>query len=208
MIIHTPRGTRWQIDDAHRKLTLRAALPGAGVFDRAAAALRSARRAGISDVDRLMLALPASWLVNSPAISRVLRRWSVPPQREVWTAILGDLSDGPARWSDPAVRARVITHVRALGDEPYVVEAVSKVLALLAPDVAPLMPLAARAFALGDDAPADFGAMMDWFVEAVVAWREPLEAIAAAFDGAPLDAAQVLDRLLWFDSEGHKLFRA
>jgi hypothetical protein len=85
---------------------------------------------------------------------------------------------------------------------------VSKVLALLVPDVAPLMPPAARAFALGDDAPADFGAMMDWFVEAVLAWREPLEATAAAFDGATLDAAQVLDRLLWFDSEGHKLFRA
>ena len=39
--------------------------------------------------------------------------------------------------------------LRALGSEPYLIEAVSKVLALLVPDDVPLMPRPARTFVLG-----------------------------------------------------------
>jgi hypothetical protein len=79
------------------------------------------------------------------------------------------------------------------------------------PSKVPLMPPAARAFVLGDAAPAgaaSFGAMVDWFVDAVARWREPLAAIARDYAHASLEPAQVLDRALWFDSEGHRIFAA
>src|SRR4051794_21016772 len=94
MNILRPCGGAWVVEDQAKKLDLRAGLPGAFVFDLAASASRSAKKAGVSVADRLSLALPASWLVNSPAISRVLRRWSVEPQREVWLALVEALDEG------------------------------------------------------------------------------------------------------------------
>lgn len=64
--------------EAAAKLSLRAKLPGARVFDLATESLRKARAAGMSILERLPLALPASWCVNSPAPSTVLRRWAPP----------------------------------------------------------------------------------------------------------------------------------
>ncbi|MDP9151652.1 MAG: hypothetical protein M3O36_17155, partial [Myxococcota bacterium] len=97
----------------------------------------------------------------------------------------------------------------AIGPEPNAVEAISKVLALLVPERVPLMPAAARAFALGgsaSDEASAFVAMIQWFRSAVEAGRADLAAWARAHDEVPLCAAQVLDRMLWFDSEGHRHF--
>jgi hypothetical protein len=209
MNVPKPDGTIWQVRDANAKLTLRAKLPGARVFDLAADSLRRARTAGLSTLHRLPLALPASWCVNSPADSRVLRRWALPPQREVWLTLVEVLEEprtGPlSSESSEAIRAGI----RAIGPEPHGVEAISKVLALLAPEAVPLMPAPARAFVLGESAPADasaFVAMVDWFAFAVEAGRAELDSWAQAHQEVPLSGAQVLDRLLWFDSEGRRHF--
>jgi hypothetical protein len=129
-----------------------------------------------------------------------VRRWALAPG--AWLEILAALDSG---WS-PSARALVVARVRGLSDEPYAIEAISKVLALLAPDFVPLMPAPARAFVLGDDAPADaesLARMIDWFAPAVAENRAELEAIGRAHAYRP---GQVLDRLLWFDSEGHRHF--
>lgn len=218
MNVLRPSGEPWNIEGAAHKLELRAGLPGALVFDLAASASRNAKAAGLSPVDRLALALPASWLVNSPAISRVLQRWAQAPQREVWLALI-ETFDGDARgWramkaasADEAMDEELALALRALGTEAYVIEAASKVLALLAPDVVPLMPMQARTFILGEARAAEvasFSAMIDWFTTASVTHEAELEALARAHGPAPLSGPQVLDRLLWFDSEGHRHFPA
>ncbi len=87
--------------------------------------------------------------------------------------------------------------VGALGAEPYLVEAVSKVAALLAPDVVPLMPAPARKHVLGDDAPTNAGAfvaMVDWFVGATLAHCDELALLAAGHEEAKLGGAGALDR--------------
>lgn len=201
MILETPQGTKWCIDHAAEKLALRVELPGARVFDLAADALRRAKDAGVAEESRLALALPASWLVNSPAISPVLKRWALPPDREIWLDLVAALE---ARRG-----AQLAGLVQRLGGEPYAVEAISKVLALLVPGAVPLMPPAACTFALGDGAsggPTTFTAMVGWFGESVARCRGELADIARAHPLVPLEAAQVLDRLLWFDSEGYRHF--
>ncbi len=212
MNVPRPAGEPWRLRDVAAKLDERAGLPGAFVFDRAASASRNAKEAGVSIEDRLALALPASWLVNSPAISRVLRRWSVDPQREVWLALVEELEAGAAGPTEGADRDQeIMLAVHALGSEPYIIEAVSKVLAILVPDVVPLMPPPARVFVLGEEKAADltsFIAMIDWFTDASATHAEELAALARAHTAAPLSGAQVLDRMLWFDSEGHTHFAA
>jgi len=103
--------------------------------------------------------------------------------------------------------------VAALGDEPYVTEALSKVLALVVPEAVPLMPARARAFVLGESARDDrdaFGRIVDWFARAALTHATELGAIAREHaeseQPVELTAAGVLDRLLWFDSEGHAHF--
>lgn len=193
-----------------RKLGHRAQLPGARVFDLVAQSLRVARARGVPALDRFTLALPASWMVNSPAISKVLRRWALPPHRETCLALIDVLEGGPAEWSaDPATADAVRVGVASLGAEPYVTEALSKVLALLVPDAVPLMPAPARGFALGDadkDAPDAFGRMIEWFAGAALAHRDELERLAREHREVELTGAGVLDRVLWFDSEGHRHF--
>ncbi len=193
------------------KLAHRGTLPGARVFDLAAAGLRRARIAGLSPLDRLPLALPASWCVNSPADSRVMRRWTLSPQREVWEALIELFEEPRSGALDAEARDALMAALPAIAPEPRGVEAVSKVLALLVPEAVPLLPPPAVKFLLGDGAPHDataFVAAVDWFAGAVAQARELLGAWAAGYPDAPFDAAQVLDRLLWFDSEGHRHFPA
>jgi hypothetical protein len=209
MIVAKADGTPWPIEDAAEKLMLRAALPGARVFDLAAEGLRKAKATGVPAMDRLALALPASWCVNSPAPSTVLRRWALAPLNEVWMALI-DVLEEPRQGAlgAEAVEA-LLMGIRALGDEPFVVEAASKVLAALTPEVVPLMPGPARSFVLGGDAPGDarsFVAIVDWFAEAVRRGHDDLAHHARTHTEVPLSPAQVLDRLLWFDSEGHRHF--
>jgi hypothetical protein len=209
MQIVRPNGEPWLVEDAARKLVLRGGLPGAFVFDRAAAALRTAKSMRVPIGDRLALALPASWLVNSPAVSRVLQRWAQPPQRDVWLALVETLEEYGAGASEDDFDAGLALAVRSLGSEPHGIEAASKVLALLVPEVVPLLPTPARVFVLGPagaEGEGAFAAMIRWFVASTAAHREELDALARANDGAPLSGAQVLDRLLWFDAEGHRHF--
>jgi hypothetical protein len=208
--VHLPSGVTWHIREAHKKLGLRAQLPGARVFDLVARSLRVAKASGVGEGDRLMMALPASWLVNSPAISRVLRRWALPPHRETCLALIDVLEGGPAEWlEDPETDEAIRLGLASLGDEPYVTEALSKVLALLVPAAVPLMPGPARAFVLGDaakDAPDAFGRIVHWFAGAAMEHAARLDAIASDHREVELTGAGVLDRLLWFDSEGHTHF--
>jgi hypothetical protein len=211
MILAKADGTSWRIEDGPEKLRRRAELPGARVFDLAAEGLRKARTAGVPAMDRLALALPSSWCVNSPAPSTVLRRWALAPQNEVWLALVEVLEEPRHGALDTDSRGAMMTGLRALGSEPFAVEAISKVLALLTPDAVPLMPLPARTFVLGEEGamdPAAFVAMIDWFAGATHEGGAELAAWAAGHREVPLSAAQALDRLLWFDSEGHRHFQA
>ena len=145
-------------------------------------------------------------MVNSPASSKVMRRWSLPPQFDVWIALVGAL-EGPLE--SPGEWAPVKALVARLGDEPFLIEAVSKVLALLLPQVVPLMPEPARKFLLGDTAGADpdaFVQVADWFVRTTRQEAETLDEWAASHEEVTLEGGQVLDRLIWFDSEGYRHF--
>jgi hypothetical protein len=209
MIVHKPDGTKWRIENAPAKLALRARLPGARVFDLAAESLRRGRAAGLVAADCLPLALPASWCVNSPAPSTVLRRWTLAPQREVWLSLVEVLEEPRVGPLAPSAVEAIELAIVALGTEPFVVEAVSKVLALLVPDVVPLLPPPACSFVLGAAA-ADaraFLAMVDWFALAVAEALTELTSCADGHREVTLSPAQVLDRLLWFDSEGFRHFR-
>lgn len=206
MIFSTLAGTEWHVRDPEKRLALRARLPGAFVYDLSAHSLRNAKARGAPVAERLPLAFAASWLVNSPANSRVLQRWSQPPQIDVWVALVGAL-EGPlesdGEWAP--IKALLLR----LGDEPFLIEAASKVLALLVPHAVPLMPEPARKFLLGDAAAGDTGAFVaigDWFVRETRAHAAELDDCASRHEPAHLEGAQVLDRLLWFDSEGHRHF--
>jgi hypothetical protein len=205
VILHTPSGAQWYVQEGSKKLALRARLPGARLFDLAAKSLRVAKEASVTMEDRFVLALPASWLVNSPAISRVLRRWALPPDREVWLALLELLERGEIEFLKDATEELV----GRLGAEPYVIEAISKVAALLVPEVVPLMPAPAQAFVLGNGVPADAAAfvkIVGWFVRETRAHAAELDAIARSHQDVALLGSQALDRILWFDSDGHRHF--
>jgi hypothetical protein len=208
MILATAAGTQWHIEDGAHKLSLRARLPGARLYDHVAESVRRAEAAGLSIADRLAIALPGSWCVNSPAPSTVLRRWVLSPQRDVWIALL-ELLEAARDGLDEDSEQALFRGVAALGGEPYAVEAISKVAALVVPDVVPLMPPAAMAFVLGAGVRADergFVAMVRWFLAAAAAVAGELSSLAAGHREAALLPAQVLDRLLWFDSEGFRHF--
>jgi hypothetical protein len=209
VLIKTPSGRLWELTDIHRKLSQRARLPGARVYDLSADALRLARSKGVPDETLYPLALPGSWLVNSPAQSVVLRRWALEPDRHVFLDLLGLFEPPKLGALEADVATALRDAVNALGKEPTLVEALSKVLALLLPHAIPLMPPLAVAFVLGPDVLCDadaFVAMTSWFGAAVEEHWDELSACAAAHTEVPLEAAQVLDRLLWFDSDGFKHF--
>jgi hypothetical protein len=209
MILSKADGALWRIENPASKLTLRAQLPGARVFDLAVESLRKVKAAGVPVLDQLALALPASWCVNSPAPSTVLRRWALSPHRDVWASLIEVLDEPRTGPLDSETSDAILSGLRALGPEPFAVEAVSKVLALLVPDAVPLMPPPARAFVLGEaasQAPRAFVDMVDWFASATKEGGAELESCASGHTDVSLSPAQALDRLLWFDSEGHRHF--
>jgi hypothetical protein len=214
-------GGVWRIEPelAARKLLARGGLPGAYGYDLAAGAFRKARRAGVPARDLLAPALPASWMVNARAASPTFQRWLTPPFPERWADLLERLEGGPARWLalGAADRAAVGRALRDLAIDDQGVAAASKTLALLCPETVPLMDDAAIAFAIGGvpepDGPDDpragpewFTPMLDWFARAVLGAEAALADLARGYPLAALEPAQVLDRLLWFDSFGHRLF--
>ena len=95
-----------------------------------------------------------------------LRRWALHPDRQLLLEILR-LFDPPALGPpEPETAAALRTLVAGLGKEPTLVEAASKVLALLVPHAIPLMPPLAVAYVLGEGVPSDrdaFVAMVSWF---------------------------------------------
>src|SRR5579862_6153132 len=119
MRLVTPAGTEWNIVDAGKRLALRARLPGAFVFDVSANCLRKAKARGAPAMERIPLAFSASWMVNSPASSKVMRRWAQPPQFDVWIALVGAL-EGPLE--QPGEWGPVKALIGRLGDEPFLAE--------------------------------------------------------------------------------------
>lgn len=209
-------GRALTLDDAPRKLTLRARLPGAHLFDRATHALRQARARGLPLDARLELALASSWLVNSPAPSSALRALAEPARfghLGALAEILGQLAavegDAPettmqevealvdllsASWPDARGRGA---------------EMLSKLLALVVPETVPLLPEPACRFLLGEPPAAEgarFTVSLAVFRRATQALEDALIEVARTHEAAVLEPAQVLDRVLWFDSEGYRHF--
>ncbi|MFO0678415.1 MAG: hypothetical protein U0169_17895 [Polyangiaceae bacterium] len=192
-----PNGASWTLVHVGEKLARRGTLPGAGTFDRVQEALARAALAGVADEDRVLVALASSWLVNSPADSRVLRAWSEPAALRAFARTM-EILDAPdhAPWDLAVLEASLGTLWPTTTDGA---DALSKVLALVVPHAVPLLPRAARAF-LGapDDVPVDvdtFVTLLRWFDGAVRRWPDPETGARAA---------AVVDRMLWFDSDGHK----
>ncbi|MBX3258085.1 MAG: hypothetical protein KF782_00085 [Labilithrix sp.] len=213
-------GTRWRCPSGADKLAARARLPGAFAFDRAAAALRTARARGLASRDLLSLAFASSWLVNNAVPSPVFRRWLESPASDIWSELI-DAFESEGGWRSLGVddRAIVLEAANALAERPHGAGALSKVLALLVPDAVPLMPDAALWFALGtiarpDSADAQTASvdaivpMLDWFSRERERADAALESLARAHVEVPLSPAQVLDRLVWFDSVGYRHFRS
>ncbi len=209
--VRRPRGP-WKILDAAEKLLARGVLPGAYGYDLAAHGLRVARARGVGFRELLPLAMPASWMVNNRAPSPVFRRW-LSEKSDAWVAVCELLDAGALAWPEFTHRAELDALLRSLAGNGQGACAISKVLALLCPHTVPLMDDAALAFALGSVAtpaaadnplagPEHFAPMLDWFAEAVRDNERELIALARGYDLAPLDAAQVLDRLLWVESWG------
>jgi hypothetical protein len=217
--IALPHGGTWRIERALEKLAARDALPGANGWDRSAAVFRSIYGSGARD--RLLApAFPTSWMVNCRASSRVFQRWLAPPLVDHWRTLLKQTAGGPEAWLalPESGRAAVEDAVVALSIDGQGPCAISKTLALLVPETVPLMDDAAIAFLTGaipmpataDDPrapPALFVPMLDAFSEAVLAAESELVAVARDHTLVPLDAAQVLDRLLWVDSWGHRVLK-
>jgi hypothetical protein len=224
----------WHLGMAHAKLQVRGRLPGAFGFDLAAASYREARRAGLGPAALLPMALPGSWMVNNKVPSPVFYRWLQPHNRELWAQLVELLDGDGERWlaRDEDERTSVETAVRRLaaqdaaartgaadGPAPGTAAGLSKVLALLCPDSVPLMDDAAIHFALGTVArpdsadtpsagPEHFLPMLDWFARAVGSARPALAQLADEYQLAPLSPAQVLDRLLWFETWGYRVCRS
>lgn len=214
IVLDTPHGP-WRLVDCAAKLQWRGALPGASVYDRCAHTLRIARVKRVPTEDLLALALPASWTVNSRAPSPVFQRWLQPAAREAWSSLVGALSGGVGPWLgfDAAHRDRVSFLAGALVAAGGDLCAVSKVLALLVPEGVPLMDDGALWMLLDavprpSTADAPTGGvqhllpMLDAFATAVLTHEDGLIAVARQHGAAVLDAPQVLDRLIWFESWG------
>jgi len=214
---------RLVIEEPLEKLRWRGSLPGASVWDRNAHVLRALQANGVEASALLSLAMPSSWMVNAKASSILMQRWLAKPAVEAWIHLLDvleysmsaeewrELSEEKRRSLVDALGVLVVGHEK---DGASLV-AVTKVLALLRPQLVPLMDDAALWFALDlvpEPATADaptakvtaFLPMLDWFVRETSAHEDELVALAAAHDLAVLDGPQVLDRLLWVESWGER----
>lgn len=200
----------WPIALPDIKLQLRGRLPGASAFDDAAFGLRQARGAGTSADVLLASAMAGSWLVNSAVPSPVIQKWLGAKLRKEWASLIESLeSPSPDR---PKIEAHLTSIVAAGGS----LGAISKVLSLVCLTPVPLMPDAAlahvlRAVPVPTEADAQtapvrcFFPMFDRMHE--TAMREA-EALTALVKVAPLlRPADVLDRVVWFDSVGYRHFR-
>ncbi|MEO8875484.1 MAG: hypothetical protein ABI461_07855, partial [Polyangiaceae bacterium] len=212
----------WTVADALGKLALRGRLPGAFGFDRATETLNRARAAGVATADLLALALPTSWLVNSAIPSTVMAKWNLPPFPGYFRTLIGQLEIGPSALCDLDA-ARITNAATPLAIDGQGAGAISKVVASLVPIAMVLMPDAALAFAieaapLPETADAQtagvemFAPMLKWFAGEVAAHEAELDELAArdAKARAPakqLTAAQLLDRLIWFESAGYRAMR-
>lgn len=201
-------------------LSRRGQLPGAFGYDRAAHLFRTLQAEGSDAVDLLPAAFPASWMVNAKATSRTFVHWTA--AEPVWAQLLSvlpfDLSADEWTAMPETERRAVDEAVATLSRVPGGgLCAVTKVLALLRPQLVPLMDDAAIWFALdavAEPATADaptagpehFLPMMDWFAGEVRRSEPALVELAREHTMATLDAPQVLDRLLWWASWGHRLF--
>ena len=206
-------GRALTLHDAARKLTLRAGLPGAHLFDRATHALRQARVLGVPLDARLELALASSWLVNSPAPSSALRALAAPSRfgaLQSLAVLLGALDEVPPQGALDEIEATVDRLAAAWPDAGgRGAEMLSKLLALVVPETVPLLPEPTCRFLLGEPpaaAGARFVACLGVFRRATLALEPVLIALAREHKAAVLEPAQVLDRLLWFDSEGFRHF--
>ena len=207
------------ISDAQDALRRRGTLPGAFGYDRAAHLFRTLQAEGSDPVDLLPAAFPTSWMVNARATSRTFLQWAAMEDtwRSAFEVLRFDRSQEEWRAASDAERARVAADVAKLAAAPGAsLVAVTKVLALLVPQLVPLMDDAAIAWALGavpmpdtaDDpkaGPEHFLPMMDWFAAETTRVEADLVALAREHELAVLDAPQVLDRMLWFESWGRRL---
>jgi hypothetical protein len=208
----------WTIASPREKLAARGRLPGAFGYDLAARSFRAARESGVAIATLVPAAMPCSWMVNARAPSPQFHKWLKPPLRDVWNALATRLAsiEGDVLDALPSARDEIEQCVATLSTSEHSVAAISKVLALLCPSVVPLMDDAAIWFALGAlespstaDAPRAqsewFVPMLDWLARGAARANDELAALARDYAFAPLDAAQVLDRLLWFESWGFRV---
>jgi hypothetical protein len=213
----------WHVenDDARADLLFRASLPGASGYDHAVHTMRVLRGSGAACIDLLPLALPTSWMVNAKATSHTFQAWLKPDLSAVWARLFDLMPSGLSvdGWEtvSESTRMEIAQTVQALAAiEGANLAAISKVLALLRPELVPLMDDAAVWFALdavpeptSADLPrapvAHFVPMLDWFCQSVRAHEPALIALAVAHTEHVYDAPQVLDRLLWVASWGRRL---
>lgn len=217
LVLRLVAGTREiSLDDAHAMLARRASLPGAYGWDQAAHVLRALQAEGVPGVELLPLALPTSWMVNAKATSRTFRAWLTPRWQAAFSAALAALD--PSRPWPELDTAAAQAAVDELGRAPGAgFAAITKVLALLRPSLVPLMDDAALAATLGavpvpatDEQPSakttHFSAAMDWFHRELARNERDLLELSRDHADAVLEPAQVLDRVLWYVSYGHRHF--
>ncbi|CAN5249655.1 hypothetical protein BH09MYX1_BH09MYX1_12680 [soil metagenome] len=210
-----------ELTDGADSLQKRGVLPGAFGYDRAAHLFRTLQAEGSDPVDLLPAAYPTSWMVNSKASSRTFVQWALMEDtwRRVFEVLKFDRSLDEWKKLGDDDRARVAADVATLASAPgATLVSVTKVLTLLVPQLVPLMDDAAIAWAIGavpepttaaePKAGAEhFLPMMDWFADETTNAETSLIALARDHELAVLDAPQVLDRLLWFESWGRKLLK-
>lgn len=189
----------WDLGDVEEKLKVRGALPGASIWDDVQRTLSSS---ALEVSAQLSCALPSSWMVNNLVTSPALSAWNKGDGRKVWEALLTA--------GDDDRRTELVTALCNVQSPALPLAAVSKVWALLEPARVPLLDDAAIAFLTEaiDDPASDASSAGPEHL------RASLSAFSAAVEGVDLDPrafdlahkAQVVDRLLWFDSYGHRLF--
>ena len=210
------------VDQPAEALSRRGQLPGAFGYDRAAHLFRTLQAEGSDAVDLLPAAFPTSWMVNAKATSRTFVHWTAAEATwvELFAVLRFDQSTEDWTRLPEADRMAVGAAITALSSVPgATLCAVTKVLALLRPQLVPLMDDAAIWFARdavpeptsadGPSAgPEHFLPMMDWFAEEAKRSDAALIELARTHTLAVVDAPQVLDRLLWWASWGRRLFEA
>lgn len=205
------------------KLLTRASLPGAFGYDLAADGFLSILTEGIDPLTLLPAAMPTSWMVNNKPVSRVFQRWLTPPLVERWSALISALHGlDPTGWlALPTTdRDAIQAHVAALCIDGHGVVAVSKVLTLLCPSLLFLMDDAALWLLGVRPTPPDststttplagpdaFLPALDAFALAALANADALTTLTQTYPIEGCHPCQLLDRLLWFESWGWRLFR-